>query len=210
MMNLPPPAAVFLLLAQDLVGEVPDQKQHIVRRLVQERLRRLDGQLHPGHEPPLLVSAAVGHEIQGFGADAEVVEQDGPLGRRSVGGDGFALALSSARRAKRSFLMPSTRRPKSAWYSKRSRPHSFSRARSSATLSCMGAAPALLGEDAQRAAVHLHPLHPPYLKAVARKKLVQGGEGVVAQMLVVDGVEQAAVHQVLQVRRFDNHGTAGL
>ena len=80
-MNRPPRSRYSRLLRQDLLGEVPGQQQDVVgHRSTSARAGR-SGRA-PGHEPALLVGAAVGDEVERLAADPEGVEQRAALGRR--------------------------------------------------------------------------------------------------------------------------------
>ncbi len=65
-----------------------------------------------------------------------------------------------------------------------------------------------LDEEAQRAAVDLGALHVVEVEAVLAEELVQGGDGEVAQVLVVDGVELDVIDQIDNVGALDD-GHAG-
>ena len=94
-MKRPPRVGVRLLLRMISSLEVPGEQQHVVRLVLEQRLGRQDRQVRAGHEQALLVHVAVDDEVDEVGADADVVEQRGALGRGAVGGDRAPSAFSA-------------------------------------------------------------------------------------------------------------------
>ena len=134
------------------------------------------------------------------------VQQRAALGRRAVGGDARARRPSARRAARRA--PPRARRRASANASygveRRRRPsppprRAASRHRVRRLAHVPGG-----GEDPQRAAVDRDALDVDDDEPVAREQRVERGEREVAEVLVVDRVELAAVDHVLDVRRLDH------
>src|SRR4030095_13460417 len=86
-------SSVLGLLLQNFVGEVPRQKQDIVRAIFEQFRWRMNWQAHPGHVTSLLVSATVYDEIQRLAADMKVIQKRAAFGRGAVGGKAVLLTL---------------------------------------------------------------------------------------------------------------------
>ena len=90
MMNRPPLSRELLLLAHDLVGEVPRQQQQVVGPVLEQARRRWIGRWLPPMKRPCL-KREVHHVSSNVPVDAAVREQRAGLGGGAVAGDALAL-----------------------------------------------------------------------------------------------------------------------
>jgi hypothetical protein len=67
-------ATILRLLSQDLLGEIPRQKEYIVWHRFDQLFGRMDLQMCAGRVPALLDRAAIDDEIKRLRPDSEVVE----------------------------------------------------------------------------------------------------------------------------------------
>ena len=154
---------------------------------------------------PCLYGAAIDDEVDESWLQRQAVQERAPLRGRAVGGDPLARRLQ---------LAPAASRPGGGWRRLAGRssrygravaaPHDCSSASRSSTERSRSRGSRTRGHDPQRAAVDRQPLDTADAQAVPREEPVERGQREVAEVLVVDRVELAAVDQVLDVGRLDD------
>src|ERR1051325_2098958 len=85
--------AIGLLLFENSVGEIAREQQRVIRFALEQFLRRDNWNVRARREPALLVSAAVGYELQRLRAHAKKIQQGAALRRRTVSADALAFRL---------------------------------------------------------------------------------------------------------------------
>ena len=193
----PSAIAVFLLLLEYLLGKIPRQQQKVIRHALQKDLIRHNWNVLAGHKASVLVSVAIGHKINELFSDSAVVDKSASLCRCSIGGNMGASSLQFLKQVTQvvsdipDFLSKVVVVGKLSDVERRLGLQHIAHGR--------GGMLRLFDIDAKRAAVNREMLHVIEEKGVHAEETVQGSQGKITEMLVIDGVEFAAIHQILHV-----------